>query len=153
MLANLGRNAVVGLRNTAADGSQSVTISADGNSIPDSIFKSSRLKEGHQRLWHCALTSYVELIGCPDAIKCKVQRIIILLDVITDFQNAAPCTGHIDSDSGGFGALQPFRMVMSHLGNFPREQLGFLQTGSRKTSGANPHSSSIAETVVGVRMI
>ena len=45
MLSDVGRNAVVSLRNTTANGGKCVAIAAYGYRIPDCILEAGRFKE------------------------------------------------------------------------------------------------------------
>ena len=109
------RNAVICLRDAARNGSECITVSADADGVSNRILKRGGLKERHQRLGNGILARFVKLVAIPDAVQREIHRIIVPVDIIPDLEDAAACSGHIQSDSCCFCTLQALRMIMRHL--------------------------------------
>ena len=148
MLADRFGNAVVCFRDAARNGSECVTVSADADGITNGILKRGGLEERHQRLGDGILACFVKLVAIPDAVQREVHRIIMLVDVIPNFKDAAACSGHIQSNRCRFCALQAFRMIMGHLCYSFRHGNSLLQRGCCKATGAYTHRSAVTIAVV-----
>ena len=88
------------------------------------------------------------MVVLPDPVQGEVHRVVVLVDIIPDLKNAAAGPGHVDGNGCRLSTFQSFRMIMSHLGNFPRQHLCLFETGSGETGRADTHGCSIPEAVI-----
>ena len=123
MLTDICRDTVISFCNTTTDGCNRITVTSNGDSVSDGIFKTSRFKESHQRLRHGILTGLIELISRSDLVQRKVHRIVVLINIIPDLQHAFPSLSHEDCHSGSFCSFNTFWMVMRYLSDFLRQNL------------------------------
>ena len=148
MLPNIGRDAVVGFRDAAADSCDCVAVSTDGDRIPDRILKAGRLKECHQRLRDRPLAGDVKTVIFSDAIQREVHGVIVLIDIIPYLKDAAAGPCHVDSNGRRLRTFHPFRVIVRYLGDFPRQEFCLLKAGGCETGRTDTHSRAITEAVI-----
>ena len=142
MLSNSRWDAIVRFCHTATNRSNGIAVTTDRDGVSNGIFKSAGLEEGHQCLRDSILAGFAELVGCPDSIQREVHRIIVLVDTISNLQNAATSPRHVDSNSGRLCTFESFWVVMCYLGDLLGKHLSLGEAIGCKDS------STFSKTVI-----
>ena len=114
MFSDASRNAVIRFCNTTGDGGNRITITTDGNCMPDRIFERGGFKKSLQCLGHATLASDIKGIFSTDIGQGEIHGIVIRIDIVPDLHHITTCSGHIHRHSGGFRAFQTFWMIVSN---------------------------------------
>ena len=105
VLADAGRNTVIGFCNSAGDSCDGITVTTQGNCITNGILKRGRFEECLQCLGDTALASNIKSVFRTNISKCEIHRIIVGIDIVPDLHHAATGSGHVYCNGGSFGTL------------------------------------------------
>ena len=111
------RYTIIGFCNGSSDGCKSIAVAADGDCITDSVFETGGFEECFKGLWYCVLAGFVELVSVTDGIQSKINRIVMLHDIILNFHQAAASLCHIYCNSSSLSAFDAFRVIVGYFGN------------------------------------
>ena len=148
MLSNLRRYAIISLRDSSGNCRKGIAVTANRDGVSDCILKSCRFEKCHHRLRYGVLAGLIKLIAVTDVIKCEVHRIVVLIDVVANFEHALPMQSHKDCDRRSLRTFQTFRMIMRHLGYRLGHCFCFVHALCCKSYRRNTHSRSVPKTAV-----
>ena len=152
MLSDFGRNSIIRFSDAATDRSNCVAVATDGNRIPNCIFETCGFKKGHNCLRNRALARYIKLVIISNTIKCKIHWIVMLVNIVADFNNTTSCASQEDCHRCGFRAFYSLRVVVAYFGYQTGKPNYFFKAFSSKTASAYTHGSTISPAIVGVRI-